>query len=97
MQYLLLAAGAIAESAPWDLRNLVAALFRLETSPAPAERASVLGALLDGLQDPARAALQRGVAVWIQRVWMDERVKVPLKRPHPSPLPEGEGVDGFTH
>jgi len=28
-----------------------------------------------------------------RKSWMDERVKVHLNPPHPSPLPEGEGVD----
>ena len=50
LRYLLLDEGAIDESAPWALRNLVAALFRLEKSPDPAALRQALSALITWLQ-----------------------------------------------
>ena len=79
LRYLLLDEGAIDESAPWALRNLVAALFRLEKSPDPAALRQALSALITWLQAPEQASLRRAFTVWIKRVLLPARLPgVPL-------------------
>lgn len=51
-----------------SLRNLVAAVFRLENSRSPGEVLGVVSALVDWLKDPAQASLRRAFTVWIKRV-----------------------------
>jgi len=67
LKYLLLDEGAIDESAPWALKNLVAALFRLEKITTPEAMLQVVSGLVEWLSDPAQAALRRAFVVWIKR------------------------------
>jgi hypothetical protein len=55
------------------MRNLVAALFRLETSRDPEHVLEFVGALVEWLQAPEQADLRRAFAVWLRRVFPRER------------------------
>ena len=66
--------GALDESGPWALNNLVAALFRLEKSRAPENIESILGALIEWLQAPEQDSLRRAFTVWIKRVLLPGRL-----------------------
>ncbi len=68
LEYLLLDEGAIDESGPLALKNLAAALFRLEKSRAALTIGQVWEALFEWLKDPAQSSLRRAFAVWINRV-----------------------------
>jgi hypothetical protein len=74
LKYLLLDEGALDESGPWALNNLVAALFRLEKSRAPENIESILGALIEWLQAPEQDSLRRAFTVWIKRVLLPGRL-----------------------
>lgn len=74
LKYLLLDEGAIDESGPWALKNLVAALFRLEKSPVPESMESVIGALVEWLSAPEQSSLRRAFVVWIKRVLLPGRL-----------------------
>lgn len=74
LKYLLLDEGAIDESAPWALKNLVAALFRLEKSRGPQPLNAALSALIDWLGASEQASLRRAFTVWIRRVLIPGRV-----------------------
>ena len=50
------------------LRNLAAALFRLENSRNQADVSEVVGSLLEWLRGPDQASLRRAFAVWLGRV-----------------------------
>lgn len=56
------------------LRNLVAALFRLEQSRTPADIEQVVAALLQWLADPAQDNLRRAFVTWLKRVLLPVRV-----------------------
>jgi hypothetical protein len=58
LRYLLLDEGAIDESAPWALQNLVAALFRLEKSQGPGPLHEALSALIQWLGAAEQAGLR---------------------------------------
>ena len=74
LRYLLLDEGAIDESAPWALQNLVAALFRLEKSRGPLPLQTAIAALIDWLDAPEQASLRRAFTVWIKRVLIPGRM-----------------------
>ncbi|NEX23888.1 Rpn family recombination-promoting nuclease/putative transposase, partial [Thiorhodococcus mannitoliphagus] len=74
LKYLLLDEGAIDESAPWALRNLVAALFRLEKSQGPGPLHDAISALIDWLAAQEQASLRRAFTVWIKRVLLPGRL-----------------------
>ena len=67
-RYLLLDEGAYSDADLAGLRNLVAAVFRLENSRTPDEVLAVVTALLEWLQHPTQTRLRRAFTVWIQRV-----------------------------
>ena len=67
-RYLLLDEGVYSDTDLAGLRNLVAAVFRLENSRTPDEVLAVVTALLDWLQHPTQTRLRRAFTVWIQRV-----------------------------
>jgi len=56
------------------LRNLVAALFRLENSRGVDEVRRVVEALIEWLQEPEQAGLRRAFVLWFKRVFMPARV-----------------------
>ena len=74
LKYLLLDEGALDESGPWALRNLAAALFRLEKTPDPAGLERAVGVLIEWLKDPEQASLRRAFTVWIKRVLIPGRL-----------------------
>jgi len=62
------------------MRNLVAALFRLEKSREPSDVRDMVGALRTWLQAPEQMGLRRAFTVWIKRVLLPGRlpeVRVP--------------------
>lgn len=74
MQYLLIDVGHYTESALAPLRNLVAALFRLENSRTPTDVQRVLAVLVAWLRDPAQESLRRAFTVWLRRVLLPARL-----------------------
>ncbi|HEV7508780.1 MAG TPA: Rpn family recombination-promoting nuclease/putative transposase [Thermoanaerobaculia bacterium] len=74
LRYFLLDEGRIAEEELEPLRNLAAALFRLEKSRSPADIERVLGALLEWLKEPDQAELKRSFAIWMVRVLLPARL-----------------------
>jgi hypothetical protein len=74
LRYLLLDEGAIDESAPWALQNLVAALFRLEKSQGPGPLHEALSALIQWLGAAEQSGLRRAFTVWIKRVLLPARL-----------------------
>lgn len=79
LRYLLLDEGAYREHELAPLRNLVAALFRLEHSHSPAAVQRVLRLLIDWLELPHQAGLRRSFTEWLRRVLLPRRLPdVPL-------------------
>src|SRR5690606_35067047 len=74
MRYLLLDEGAFQEHELAPLRNLVAALFRLENSREAADVQQVLRLLIDWLQLPQQAGLRRSFTEWLRRVLLPARL-----------------------
>jgi hypothetical protein len=75
LSYLLLDEGAIVDQPEWSdsMRNLVAALFRLEHNRSEQDMLQVLGKLVEWLQDPEQRGLRRAFVVWIRRVLVPNR------------------------
>ena len=73
LRYFLLDEGRFTEADLAPLRNLAAALFRLENSRTPGEVQRVLGALIDWLKAPERGHLRRVFTVWLKRVFLPGR------------------------
>jgi predicted transposase/invertase (TIGR01784 family) len=75
LSYLLLDEGAIVKRPDWsdNMRNLVAALFRLEHNRSEQDMLQVLGKLVEWLQDPEQRGLRRAFVVWIRRVLVPNR------------------------
>jgi hypothetical protein len=67
-RYLLIDERRYRDSELVPLRNLVAALFRLENSRSHADISKVLSLLVEWLKSPEQASLRRAFAVWINRV-----------------------------
>ncbi len=66
LRYLLLDEGAIDESPQLSLRNLAAALFRLEKSREPEGMREVVSALVEWLKASEQTGLRRAFTVWIK-------------------------------
>jgi hypothetical protein len=73
LRYFLLDEGRFTEADLAPLRNLAAALFRLENSRTPGEVQRVLGALIDWLKAPEQGHLRRVFTVWLKRVFLPGR------------------------
>ena len=73
-RYLLLDEGRLADSELASLRNLAAALFRLEKSRGPEEVQSVVAALLEWLRGPEQAELRRAFGTWLSQVLLPARL-----------------------
>ncbi len=73
LEYLVLDEGAFSDSDLAPLRNLVAALFRLEQSRTITDIRRVLDQLLEWLSTPEQAGLRRDFTVWLQRVLLPKR------------------------
>ncbi|MDD5037289.1 MAG: Rpn family recombination-promoting nuclease/putative transposase [Methylococcaceae bacterium] len=70
LRYFLLDEGCYAESELAPLRNLAAALFRMENSQTPQDVEQVLAALVTWLQAPEQTSLRRAFTVWLKRVFL---------------------------
>lgn len=68
VRYVLIDQGHYASSELASLRNLVAALFRLENSRTHAEIDSVVRTLIEWLQSPQQDSLRRAFSLWLGRV-----------------------------
>ena len=73
-RYFLLDEGRFSDSELAPLRNLSAALFRLENSRSPQDVEHVLAALADWLKAPEQASLRRAFTVWLKRVFLPGRM-----------------------
>jgi hypothetical protein len=80
MPYLLLVEKDFQDQELKPLKNLVAALFRLEISQEPAHLASVVENLLQWLKGSEQASLRRAFTVWFHRVLFADK-----------PIPENLG------
>jgi predicted transposase YdaD len=74
LRYVLLDEGRYTEHQLAPLRNLVAALCRLENSREPEDVQRVLGLLIDWLRAPADDSLRRAFTVWLRRVLLPARL-----------------------
>ncbi|SEI49997.1 Rpn family recombination-promoting nuclease/putative transposase [Nitrosomonas eutropha] len=74
LHYLLLDEGNYSEHELTSLHNLAAALFRLENSHTPEDVQQVLQALITWLQSPEQSNLRRAFSIWIQRVYLRNRM-----------------------
>ncbi len=70
LKYFLLDEGCYADSELAPLRNLAAALFRMENSRTPQDVERVLAALVTWLQAPEQTSLRRSFTVWLKRVFL---------------------------
>src|SRR5690554_4371571 len=78
--YLVIDEGRYSESELEPLRNLVAALFRLENSRSYAEVLAVVRSLLEWLTHPEQNSLRRAFVVWINRVILSRTPGVAVER-----------------
>jgi predicted transposase/invertase (TIGR01784 family) len=74
LRYCLLDEARIADSELESLRNLAAALFRLEKSGGPEDIQRVLAALIGWLGEPDLAELRRSFTTWLVGVLLPARV-----------------------
>ncbi|MBF0260735.1 MAG: Rpn family recombination-promoting nuclease/putative transposase [Magnetococcales bacterium] len=74
MRYLLIDEMRHGDAELGAMRNLVAALFRLEKSRSVEEIRSALGCLIDWLKAPEQASLRRAFTVMLGRVLLPRRV-----------------------
>lgn len=70
LKYFLLDEGRNADSELSPLRNLAAALFRIENSRTPHDVEQVVAALVTWLQAPEQTSLRRAFTVWLKRVFL---------------------------
>ncbi len=64
LRYLLLDERRYQDEELKPLKNLVAAIFRLENSSTPRDLLNVLTVLVDWLQEPEQSNLRRALAIW---------------------------------
>ncbi len=74
LYYFLLDEGRFSDTELAPLKNLAAALFRLEGSRTPQDVEQVLAALVEWLKSPEQASLRRAFTVWLKRVFLPGRV-----------------------
>ena len=74
LYYFLLDEGRFSDTELAPLKNLAAALFRLEGSRTPGDVGRVLAALAEWLKSPEQASLRRAFTVWLKRVFLPGRV-----------------------
>lgn len=75
LEYLLLDEGAIVNDPEWSdrVRNVAAALFRLEHNRDEQDMLEVLGSLVEWLKASEQTPLRRAFVVWIRRVLLPNR------------------------
>jgi predicted transposase/invertase (TIGR01784 family) len=74
LRYCLLDEERITDSELESLRNLAAALFRLEKSRGPEDIQRVLAALIEWLKEPGLGELRRSFTTWLVSVLLPGRV-----------------------
>jgi predicted transposase/invertase (TIGR01784 family) len=74
LRYCLLDEARIADSELESLRNLAAALFRLEKGRSPKDVQQVVTALLEWLREPEMAELRRSFTAWVLGVLLPARM-----------------------
>ena len=74
LRYVLLDEGRYTERELAPLRNLVAALCRLENSREPEDVQRVLRVLIEWLQAPEDDSLRRAFTIWLRRVLLPARL-----------------------
>ena len=74
LHYFLLDEGRFSDTELAPLKNLAAALFRLEGSRTPQDVERVLAALIEWLKSPEQASMRRAFTVWLKRVFLPGRV-----------------------
>lgn len=74
LRYFLLDEGRLSEQDLVPLRNVAAALFRLENSRTPREVEQVLETLIDWVKAPEQESLRRAFTVWAKRVFLPGRM-----------------------
>jgi hypothetical protein len=74
LRYLLLDEGRYSDQELAGLRNLAAALIRLEHSQSPDEVRVVVEGLIEWLQDPEHAEVKRAFIEWLKRVLLPSRL-----------------------
>ena len=75
LRYCLLDEMRMADSELESLRNLAAALFRLEKSRGPEDIQRVLAALIEWLREPGLAELRRSFTAWVLKILLPSRVR----------------------
>jgi flagellar biosynthesis/type III secretory pathway protein FliH len=78
LRYCLVDEVRIADSELESLRNLAAALFRLEKSPGPEDVQRILVSLIEWLREPGLEELRRSFTGWLQRVFLPDRVQIEI-------------------
>jgi predicted transposase YdaD len=79
-RYLLIDERRFRESERVPLRNLVAALFRLENSRTTADVKEVVGLLFEWLSGPDQVSLRRSFKTWLERVIVPRHRSEPIHR-----------------
>ncbi|MDQ2694967.1 MAG: Rpn family recombination-promoting nuclease/putative transposase, partial [Pseudomonadota bacterium] len=74
LPYLLIDEGRYGESELASVRNLAAALFRLEHSRSPEDIRRVLQTLIEWLRAPEQRSLRRALTTWLVRVLLPSRI-----------------------
>ena len=74
LHYLLVDEGSYHDHELATLRNLTAALFRLENSRTPEDVQHVLQALIAWLQSPEQSGLRRTFTTWLKEVFLPGRM-----------------------
>jgi len=83
LHYLLLDEGRFSQEALHPLKNLVAAVFRLENAQTHTDIIAVVDDLLNWLKNPQQQALNRYFTLWIKRVLRSARqVEQPIENLH---------------
>lgn len=98
LRYCLLDELRLGESDLESIRNLAAALFRLEQGQGPQEIHGVLSALAEWLREPEHESLRRAFRTWLVRVLLPSRapgIHIPDMRDleEVKMLLEEEGID----
>jgi len=73
-QYLVIDEGSYKVAELEELRNLVAALFRLEHSREPEVVHRIVGHLVEWLGTPETESLRRSFVYWLKRVFLPDRL-----------------------
>lgn len=82
IQYLLIDEGRYSEDELLPMRNLVAAMFRLENSRTGVQVGQVLGTLSEWLRSPEQAELRRSFIEWVRGSILKKIPDVPVDTVH---------------